>query len=45
MRRGLMPFLVISLLTLGGLALGACAIQLPDGTQTEGWLKDRNKYQ
>ncbi len=45
MRRGLMPFLVISLLTLSGLALGACAIQLPDGTQTEGWLKDRNKYQ
>ncbi len=45
MRRAMKPFLLITLLVLGSVALAACAIQLPDGTQTEGWLKDRNKYQ
>ena len=45
MPRALKPFLLITLLVLGSVALGACAIQLPDGTNTETWLKDRNKYQ
>lgn len=45
MRRALEPFLLVTLLALGGLALSACAIQLPDGTGREVWLQDMRKYQ
>ena len=42
MRAGLKPFLVAALLAMGGLTLGACALQLPDGTGQEWWLRDMN---
>ena len=42
MRIGLKSLFVVTLLTLGGLALGACSLQLPDGTNQEWWLMDMN---
>lgn len=42
MRMGLKSFLVATLVALGGLSLGACSLQLPDGTGQEWWLADMN---
>lgn len=42
MRVGLKSFLVATLVALGGLTLGACSLQLPDGTSQEAWLLDKN---
>lgn len=40
MRIGLKSLLVATLVALGGLSLGACSLQLPDGTDQEWWLAD-----
>lgn len=40
MRKVKKPLLIVTLLALSSLALGACALQLPDGTGQEWWLQD-----